>query len=560
LTRVDLLPGGRIVVARRLEAENLLGETEIQETSADLEAGVPGTITHLLLNAAGSILVAGSDAGHLLRWDLTDLEDPILTDRVPAVAEGRAVTAMTWLHGEFTVALGDETGAVSGWFPVAGAEDGPARLTRVHRLPPSSTPIKALLPSPRGKSMVRIDEGGGIWIDHFTTGKTLLHQDSASGARPVLGGLAQRANGLVTLDEKGTIRVMHLDMPHPEVSVGAYFGAVWYESYPEPAYVWQSSAGTDDFEPKLSLVPLIFGTLKATFYGMIFAAPLAVLGALYTSSLMHPALRRVIKPAFEIMGAVPTVVIGFLAALWLAPILHASLTGFLLTIGLLPLAGIAAMVAAEWVQGFRIWHRRLRGNEFLVAIPMVLLAVYVSFLAGRALDGWLFGGGLPRWISETVGLPFDQRNSLIIAAALGFAVLPTIFTISDDALSNVPRHLTAASLALGASRWQTVWRVVLPSASPGIFAALMVGLGRAVGETMIVLMATGNTPIMDLSPFNGMRTLAANIAVEIPEAPHGGTLYRTLFLSAVLLFITTFALNSVAEVVRQRLRRKFGQF
>jgi phosphate transport system permease protein len=111
---------------------------------------------------------------------------------------------------------------------------------------------------------------------------------------------------------------------------------------------------------------------------------------------------------------------------------------------------------------------------------------------------------------------------------------------------------------LGASRWQTVTRVVLPTASPGIFAAIMVGFGRAVGETMIVLMATGNTPIMDLSPFDGFRTLSANIAVEIPEAPAGGTLYRTIFLAALLLFVLTFAVNTVAELVRQRLRRKYS--
>ena len=111
---------------------------------------------------------------------------------------------------------------------------------------------------------------------------------------------------------------------------------------------------------------------------------------------------------------------------------------------------------------------------------------------------------------------------------------------------------------MGASRWQTVTRVVLPTASPGIFAAVMVGFGRAVGETMIVLMATGNTPIMDLSPFNGFRTLSANIAVEIPEAPAGGTLYRTIFLAALLLFALTFAVNTVAELVRQRLARKYS--
>ena len=138
---------------------------------------------------------------------------------------------------------------------------------------------------------------------------------------------------------------------------------------------------------------------------------------------------------------------------------------------------------------------------------------------------------------------------------MGFAVIPIIFTISEDAFSSVPSSLTAASLALGASRWQTAVRVVLPTASPGIFSAIMVGFGRAVGETMIVLMATGNTPVMEWSIFNGIRTLSANIAVEIPEAPHGGTLYRTLFLAAAMLFVMTFVVNTVAEIIRQRLRR-----
>jgi len=123
----------------------------------------------------------------------------------------------------------------------------------------------------------------------------------------------------------------------------------------------------------------------------------------------------------------------------------------------------------------------------------------------------------------------------------------------------VPNHLTAGSLALGANSWQTAIRVVLPTASPGIFSAVMIGLGRAIGETMIVLMATGNTPIMDWSLFNGFRALSANIAVEIPEAPYGGTLYRILFLAALLLFFFTFIINTAAELVRQRLRKKYGQ-
>jgi len=160
------------------------------------------------------------------------------------------------------------------------------------------------------------------------------------------------------------------------------------------------------------------------------------------------------------------------------------------------------------------------------------------------------------WWPQTTGAAFEQRNSLVVGFMMGFAVIPIIFTISEDALSNVPKSIVSGSLALGASRWQTAWYIVLPTAAAGIFSALMIGLGRAVGETMIVLMAAGNTPIMDMNIFNGFRTLSANLAVELPEAVQNSTHYRTLFLAALTLFVMTFILNTVAEVVRIRFRKK----
>ena len=162
------------------------------------------------------------------------------------------------------------------------------------------------------------------------------------------------------------------------------------------------------------------------------------------------------------------------------------------------------------------------------------------------------------WLSRVAGVSFDQRNALVVGLAMGFAIIPTIFSITEDAIFSVPKHLTNGSLALGATPWQTLMRVVLLTASPGIFSALMIGFGRAVGETMIVLMATGNTPIMDWNIFEGMRTLAANIAVEMPESEVGSTHYRVLFLAAFVLFIFTFVFNTMAEIVRQRLRRRYG--
>jgi phosphate transport system permease protein len=201
------------------------------------------------------------------------------------------------------------------------------------------------------------------------------------------------------------------------------------------------------------------------------------------------------------------------------------------------------------------------GYEFIVAAVFVIVpGAFLAYVVAGPFESFFFGGDFRQWLVGVFGTPYQQLNSVVVAFGLGFAVIPIIFSISEDALSSIPHSLTAASLAVGASRWQTVWRVILPSASPAVFAAVMIGFGRAVGETMIVFMATGNTPILDWSPLNGFRTLSANIAVEISEAPQDGTLYRVLFLCAVLLFLLTFVLNAVAEVVRQRLRKKYGQY
>jgi phosphate transport system permease protein len=283
-----------------------------------------------------------------------------------------------------------------------------------------------------------------------------------------------------------------------------------------------------------------------------------VLGAMFASQFLHPKLLNYIKPTVEVMAALPSVVLGFLAGLWLAPLVERTFPALILAFVALPLA--------VWLAGLG-WQRLPLGirNRYPSGAEVFLYAaVVVATLGGclalsPAFEALAFGGSFQSWLLETTGLRYDQRNAVVVGLAMGFAVIPIIFAISEDAFSNVPRNLVAGSLALGANRWQTVTQVVLPTASPGIFSAIMIGFGRAIGETMIVLMATGNTPIMDWNPFNGFRTLSANIAVEIPEAPHGGTLYRALFLAALLLFSLTFVLNTVAEVVRQRLRTKYAQ-
>jgi len=198
------------------------------------------------------------------------------------------------------------------------------------------------------------------------------------------------------------------------------------------------------------------------------------------------------------------------------------------------------------------------GYDAALLIPVILLATLFAYKISAPLEMLLFNGNIIGWFNNELGIGYDQRNSLVVGIAMGFAVIPTIFSITEDAIFSVPKHLSVGSLALGATPWQTMTRVVILTASPGIFSAVMIGLGRAVGETMIVLMATGNTPVMDLSVFQGMRTLSANIAVEMPESEVGSTHYRVLFLAALVLFSFTFVFNTLAELIRQRLREKYS--
>ncbi|MBT8075230.1 MAG: ABC transporter permease subunit, partial [Gammaproteobacteria bacterium] len=363
--------------------------------------------------------------------------------------------------------------------------------------------------------------------------------------------------GLLILNTDGSADFMDIDNKHPEVSFASLWSKVWYENYEAPEYVWQSSASSNDFEPKFSLTPLAFGTLKAALYAMLFALPLALMGAAFTAYFMSPALRRLVKPTIEIMEALPTVILGFLAGLWFAPFLEENLAGVLSMLIVMPIGLL--LFAWFWTRSqWRIKSFVKPGWEPILLLPVIVVLAVVSMEFAGPLQSLFFGGDLRSWLSQEAGISYDQRNAMVVGCAMGFAVIPTIFSIAEDAIYGVPKSLSDGSLALGATSWQTLVRVILPTASPGMFSAVMIGLGRAVGETMIVLMATGNTPIMDWNLFEGMRTLAANIAVEMPESALNSSHYRILFLAALVLFVFTFFVNTGAELVRQRLREKYS--
>jgi phosphate transport system permease protein len=284
---------------------------------------------------------------------------------------------------------------------------------------------------------------------------------------------------------------------------------------------------------------------------------LGILAALYTSQFMSPKLRAIVKPVIEVMAALPSVVLGFLAALLLAPMIERHLFSIMLGLVGIPVFVLASLVA--WRALPRHWTRRLPEESELAVLALgLLLGFGFVALVGHGIELALVND-FKVWMARQLNVNYDQRNSLVVGFAMGFAVIPIIFTIAEDSLSSVPKHLVSASLSSGATPWQTATWVVLPVALSGIFSAVMIGFGRAVGETMIVLMATGNTPVMDFSAFSGFRALSANIAVEIPEAPVDGTLYRTLFFAGLLLFLVTFVVNTVAELVRLHLRRKYSQ-
>ncbi len=499
-------------------------------------------------------LIAATEQGNLYHWEL--LPELRLTEVVKVSSE--PITAIEYSLGNITALVGDARGNLSAWFRVRlREEDTDLKFVKAHEYPSQGVAIAAIGPSTRDKSFVTAGADGSLVLRHMTSGRSLI-AFPATGAAMESVLLTPKMDGIIAKQSDGRLARYEISSPHPEVSWQALFGKVWYEGYSKPEYVWQSTGGTDDFETKFSLVPLIFGTIKGTLYALLFAIPLAILGALYTSQFMRPSLKARVKPTVEIMAALPSVVLGFLAGLWLAPRVEKVFPGLVLMLVFLPLSAVATgLLWRALPQAIR--GRFRMGAESVLHMAAAAVTIWASVRLGAVFESLAFRGSFPDWLREATGLHYDQRNAIVVGLAMGFAVIPIIFSIAEEAFSNVPRNLTAASLALGADRWQTVTRVVLPTASPGIFSAIMIGFGRAVGETMIVLMATGNTPIMDWSPFNGFRTLSANIAVEIPEAPHGGTLYRTLFLAALMLFVLTFVVNTFAEIVRHRLRRRYSQ-
>ena len=624
--------------------ENVVtGEVSLQLNNRKLPF-IPGAKppSFLVQNGQGDqVYIAWSD-GTARRLDLRRIEEPVVAETRNLLDEpGSELTDLRFMFGDQSIVASDSRGHVTVWFrverPGARTADG-YQLVAAHRLQPHHGSVIRTAMSSRDKSLLSATSNGEVWLRHMTSEQVLGRLRLPDGLSALALQITPKADGIFALDAGGGAWLWNISNPHPETTLKTIFGKVWYEGYPEPTYTWQSSSGSDDFEPKFSLVPLTFGTLKATFYSLLFAVPIALLSAIYTSQFLDKKLRLPIKSAIETMASLPSVVLGFIAALVLAPIIENWVAAVLTALALVPLTVL--VFGYLWQMLPQPTKLRFEGwPHFALLIALVALGVMSAARLGGPIEGLMFHGDFKAWLDGRVGtgapgiailawpialavtwyaqrklLPgrlsmrlsrmsrmqaglvelgkllailaaatalagwagtvlaamgvdprhvlvgtYVQRNTLVVGFVMGFAVIPIIYTLSEDALSSVPEHLRSASLGCGATLWQTSTRVILPVAMSGIFSAVMIGLGRAVGETMIVVMAAGNTPVIDINVFNGLRALSANIAVELPEAVKDGTLYRMLFLAALSLFVVTFVLNTVAEIVRMRFRKRAFQ-
>ena len=592
-------------------------------------------------------VLALSEDGQIRRFSRTP-DGFVPAETIEGIQTGATATAAAMILGGRSLLIGDSTGQIYAWHVATSrgeTGDQPVEmLVKAHEFSGSDSAVIDIAAGLRDRSIAILGRSGNVRVRHVTSEKIVA--DFQTGLEDaVKARLAPKGDGVFVLDASGRGVMRALEPGFPEFSFKALFAPVHYEGQLEPEYVYQSSSGSDSAEIKLSIMPLIFGSLKATVFAMLFAVPMGVLAAVYTSEFLSPGVRKLVKPGVEMMASLPSVVLGFVAAIIVAPYVRELLPSVLVGFATLPIAVL--LIAHVWQMVPGHVRKRMNAWQHMAAVLLACgVGVWLAGAMGPAFERLLFappegvapgaqvdmrrwlngeyGAGWPGWFivltgpvaitiavlqsmfltrrldravagrTETSvafvmlvrfvgmlaltlgvalafafalqGLGFDPRdsifgtfsprNTLVVAMIMGFAVIPIIYTISEDSLRAVPDSLRTASLGAGATPWQTALRIVIPVAGSGIFSACMIGFGRAAGETMIVLMATGNTPEMSWNIFGGFRTLSANIAVELPEAPKGSTHYRVLFLCGLVLFLMTFIVNTAAEVVRQVVRSR----
>ena len=338
-----------------------------------------GPPQYLRLSGIGNIAYLIWEDGFTVRFDARDAERAEAAETFDVTAGDARVTAARFLVGKSTLLIGDSDGRVSAWFPTKPRKvqtiDGTVMAT-ARSVESTGSPVVALAPSPQDRIASVGYADGTVRIFHATTG-TRIAEGSFTGDLAAIA-LAPRGDGLVAFGPNG-MRRWALAIGHPDATLKALFGRVWYEGYPEAQHVWQSTGGTDDFEAKLGLIPLVFGTLKATLYSMLIAVPIALLAAVFTSEFLSPKLKTPIKSAIEMMASLPSVVLGFLAALVIAPFVQNVLPATLAALLTVPLA---------LVVGARLWQLLPQKLFLRWAGLQRLFTIAVAFLSASYSRRW----------------------------------------------------------------------------------------------------------------------------------------------------------------------------
>lgn len=629
------IAGKKNMMTRKIQETVNTERTPLQARDAT------GPLNIMLANNASHAIVTWRN-GTLDRFSL-DEGKPLLVESQSAIAGAGELTCAAPLLARQTLLCGTSDGRLLGWMITRPEENTLAQpasdsyqLALAHEIEIGEVPLVSISSSEQSHVAIASDTNNNVALAYITT-ERLMTVSAADLESPIQAAALDPSGDVMVASTTNSLGLSQADIGYPEASFKGFFQRVWYEGHDRPKYIWQSSAGTEESEIKLSMMPLVFGTMKATVYAMLLSVPLAILAAIYTSEFLSNKARTRVKPVVELMASLPSVVLGYVAALVVASYLQDHLMITLIALIVFPCSLIVAgnlwnLLPLDVLVKYQAWRTPAM---FLC----LFLAYFISVALGPPVEWAWFDGDIVNWISNDTGsatggwlillLPslallaavvvngplaeftrttaiknspkkfallslvrlslialsvlfvawglgaifnamgwdprnslftsYQDRNALLVGGALGFCVIPIIYTISDDALQAVPQHLRSASLGCGATPWQTTMRVVIPSAMSGLFSAIMIGLGRAVGETMVVLMAAGNTPLMEWNPFSGFRTLSATLATELPEAAKGSTHFRTLFLAAVLLFCFTLVANTLAELVRIRFRKRASQ-
>ncbi len=290
-----------------------------------------------------------------------------------------------------------------------------------------------------------------------------------------------------------------------------------------------------EIKNQFGIIPLVVSTFLVTFGSMVFAIPIGLGVAIFLSEFAKGKLSESIKFFIEILSSVPSVVIGFIGLVLLAPQISSLTQPLFIGIPLLEGLTVISLIFIFFILILPTVITISTGKKWplLLGLAFVFILLLFPFLKTDAV--------------KSHGL-----NAINGSLLISLMALPTIISISTDSLRNVPKSLREASLGLGASKWETIVKTVLPAAKSGILASFMLGIGRAIGETMTVLMATGNSPATPGSIFDSLRTMTATIAIELGEVPFGSTHFHALFAVGFILFLISFAVNMIADKIINR--------